>query len=50
MNEEEMKKILKLYQIHNGTKTNFSCELCKQVLNISTCKGCPIYCQSFNPN
>lgn len=48
MNEEEQRKILKLYQIHNGLTPGFSCGLCKQVLKISTCNGCPIYCQNFH--
>ena len=46
MTEEEKEKIFKLYQIH--ASLGFSCSLCKQVLKISTCNGCPIYCQSFS--
>lgn len=48
MTEEEKKKILELYKIHERISPEFSCALCKQKLNISTCKNCPIYCQTFN--
>lgn len=50
MTEEEQKKVFRLYQIHSSLKPGFSCGLCKQVLKISTCNGCPIYCQTFNPD
>lgn len=50
MTEEEKKKVLKLYQIHSGLTPGFSCGLCKQALKISSCNGCPIYCQTFNPD
>ena len=45
MTQEEQNKILDLYERISPT---FSCNLCKERLNISTCKGCPIYCQTFN--
>ena len=48
MSEEEIQKVWKLYQIHSSLKPEFSCSMCKHVLNISTCKKCPIYCQTFN--
>lgn len=47
MTEEEIQKVWKLYQIHSNS---FSCSICKQVLKINTCKNCPIYCQTFNPD
>ena len=50
MTEEEKEKIFKLYQIHARISPGFSCSLCKQVLKISTCNDCPIYCQTFNPD
>lgn len=48
MKEEEKQKILELEEIHKRISPEFSCSLCKQVLKISTCNGCPIYCQSFS--
>ena len=48
MTEEEINKVWKLYQIYGSSY--FSCGQCKQVLKISTCKNCPIYCQTFNPD
>ena len=48
MTEEEINKILELEEIHKRISPEFSCSLCKQVLKISTCNGCPIYCQSFS--
>ena len=48
MTEEEKQKVWELYQIHSLLKPEFSCSMCKQVLKISTCKGCPIYCQNFS--
>ena len=50
MTEEEKQKIWKLYQIHKSLQPDFSCNLCKQKLKITTCKGCPIYCQTFSPD
>ena len=50
MTEEEQKKVFRLYQIHSSLKPEFSCSMCKQVLKIRTCKNCPIYCQTFNPD
>lgn len=50
MTEEEQKKVFRLYQIHSHLKPEFSCSLCKSVLKISTCKNCPIYCQTFSPD
>ena len=50
MTEEEQKKVFKLYQIHSSLKPEFSCSMCKQVLKISTCNGCPVYCQTFSPD
>ena len=48
MSEKEKQKILELEEIHKRISPEFSCSLCKQVLKISTCDGCPIYCQSFS--
>lgn len=44
MNEKDKQAILELYS------SEFSCHQCKCTLNIPTCKGCPIYSQSFNPD
>lgn len=48
MNEECKKEILRIYEIHQYVKPEFSCTLCKAKVNSPTCKGCPIYCQTFN--
>jgi hypothetical protein len=48
MNEEYKKAILKIYEMHQYVKSEFSCTLCKAKINPPTCRGCPIYCQSFN--
>lgn len=48
MTQEEQNKIIELKKIHERISPTFSCNLCKERLNIPTCKGCPIYCQSFN--
>lgn len=45
--EEKRQEIWKLYQLRRASKPGFSCELCKQ---ISICKNCPIYCQTFSPD
>lgn len=42
MNEEYKEAILKIYEMHQY------CTLCKAKVNPPTCKGCPIYCQTFN--
>ena len=48
MTEEEINKVLRLEQIHSSIKPEFSCSMCKQVLKISTCENCPIYCSTFS--
>lgn len=48
MTEEEIQKVWKLYETHNLIKPEFSCSMCKQVLKITTCNNCPIYCQTFS--
>lgn len=48
MTEEQRQEVWKLYQIHKALKPEFSCSMCKHVLKISTCKNCPIYCQTFS--
>jgi hypothetical protein len=48
MTEEEKKKILELYKIHERISPEFSCTLCKQRLKIKTCNGCPVYWTIFN--
>lgn len=56
MTEEEKQKMWKLYQIRSYIKDvvrqnqKSSCPLCKQRLKIITCRDCPIYCQTFNPD
>ena len=47
MTQEDKEKILELEQIHNRISPEFSCYLCKQKLNITSCNGCPVYCQNF---
>ena len=48
MTIKEQNKILELEKIHERISPTFSCSLCKERLNISTCDGCPIYYQTFN--
>lgn len=48
MIEEYKEAILRVYEIHQHVTPEFSCTLCKAKVNPPTCKGCPIYCQSFN--
>ena len=45
---EYKEAILKLWEMHQHIKPEFSCTLCKTMVNPPTCKGCPIYCQSFS--
>ena len=47
MTRKDKYLILELEKIHERISPAFSCSLCKERLNISTCDGCPIYCQSF---
>lgn len=49
MTREEQNKILELEKLHERiTAPGFICSLCKKILNISTCDGCPVYNHSFN--
>ena len=50
MNEEYKKAILKIYEMHQYVKPEFSCTLCKAKINPPTCKGCPVYVTIFNPD
>ena len=45
MTTEEKYDIARLYQDEEEV---FTCNYCQQVVNPRDCKGCPIYCQSFN--
>ena len=45
MTEKEKKLIEEGYKA--GPET-FSCGDCKDFINPSDCKGCPIYCQGFS--
>ena len=48
MNEEYKEAILKIWEIHQHIKPEFSCCLCKATVNPPSCNGCPIYCQIFS--
>lgn len=48
MSEEWKELILLIYKMHQDVKPEFSCTLCKAKVNPPTCKGCPIYCQTFS--
>ena len=48
MIEEYKEAILKLWNMHQCVKPEFSCTLCKTMVNPPTCKGCPIYYQTFS--
>lgn len=48
MSEECKEAILIIYKMHQHIKPEFSCTLCKAKVNPPTCKGCPIYCQTFS--
>lgn len=48
MIEECKEAILKLWEMHQYVKPEFSCTLCKSIVNPPTCQGCPIYYQSFS--
>lgn len=48
MSEEWKEAILKIWEMHQRIKPEFSCALCKAKVNPPTCKGCPIYYQTFS--
>lgn len=48
MTQEEKKKIIRLAELHNGLSPEFSCHMCKSKLKITTCKGCPVYCENYS--
>lgn len=48
MSEEWKEAIFIIYKMHQYIKPEFSCALCKAKVNPPTCKGCPIYCQTFS--
>lgn len=53
MSDEEKQKILKLEEIHRpdrGISPEFSCYMCKTMINPHTCEGCPVYVNIFNPD
>lgn len=47
MTEKDKQLIITLEKIYENI-SEFSCNLCKIELNISTYEGCPIYCQTFD--
>ena len=48
MTQEEKKKINRLAELHNGLSPEFSCHMCKSKLKITTCEGCPVYCENYS--
>lgn len=53
LSEEEKQKIIELEKIHRldgGISPEFSCTLCKNRINPSTCEECPVYVTIFNPD
>ena len=43
MGEEWKETILRIWEMHQYVKPEFSCTLCRAKVNPPTCQGCPIY-------